>query len=89
MYTESMNAKELLAAGLQLDEVDRELIRDALTASLPDQDNEPEEVDPSLLEELARRSKEIDDGTAVLSDGFEVLERLRTNLAARRARRSA
>jgi len=88
MYTEPMNAKELLAAVLQLDEVDRELIRDALTASLPDEDDEdPGEVERSWSEELARRSKAIDDGTAELLEWSDVQDQFRERIAAYRSRR--
>ena len=37
-----------------------------------------DELDPELREELVRRLKSIEDGTAVLLDGDEVIRELRT-----------
>jgi hypothetical protein len=51
---------------------------EVLEAIVPDDDD----FDPAYLEELQRRVRSIEDGSAVLLDGDEVLARLRTKLAA-------
>lgn len=64
----------LLAAASQLTVEDRLRLIDDLSASIPD--DQPWPLSPEWLEEIERRSREIDEGTAQLEDWESVRERL-------------
>jgi putative addiction module component (TIGR02574 family) len=59
----SSAAKQIIEAALKLDPVDREQIADALWDSLEHGDDEAS-VEKAWEEEIARRSKEVDEGRA-------------------------
>jgi putative addiction module component (TIGR02574 family) len=78
-----MTVREVLEAALKLEPTERELLVEELTASLHG-GFASEEIEKAWLEEIDRRSHEVDDGTAELVDWSDVRKRL----AERRARRS-
>ena len=73
----SLRARKLLEEALSLPEEERLLIATELQNSL-----EPvatsEEIDAAWRDELVRRVRSIEDGTAVLHDGAEVLRELKS-----------
>lgn len=79
---EPVTVRELLEAALKLEPTERGLLIEALTASLHG-GFAGEEIEKSWLDEVDRRSREIDDGTADLVEWSDV----RRRLAERRARR--
>jgi len=79
----SAAAKEILEAALKLPPEDREQLIEELAASLPN-DFASKSIEQAWLDEIDRRSNEIDAGTAELVDWSEVRERI----AQRRARRA-
>ena len=83
MTSMSTAAKEILEAALKLPAEDRERIVEELTASLPT-DFASKEIEHAWLEEIGRRSDEIDAGTAEILDWSDAREQI----AQRRARRS-
>jgi putative addiction module component (TIGR02574 family) len=76
-------AKQILEAALKLPPDEREHIVDELTASLP-RDFSGKDIEGAWLEEIGRRSDEIDAGTAEILEWSEVREQI----VQRRARRS-
>jgi putative addiction module component (TIGR02574 family) len=76
-------AKQILEAALKLSPDDREHLVEQLTASLPN-DFVGKDLEKAWLDELGRRSDEIDAGTAELLD----LSDVREQIAQRRAHRS-
>lgn len=71
-------AEELLAQALQLPKEQRLRLADQLLDSVGEySETDDDELDPELREELERRLKSIEDGTAVLLDGDEVMRELR------------
>ena len=79
----SSAAKEILEAALKLPPEEREQLVEELVASLPN-DFASKDVERAWLDEVARRSDEIDAGTAEMVELSEVREQI----AQRRARRS-
>jgi hypothetical protein len=77
-----MTVREILEAALKLEPTDRELLVAELTASLHG-GFASDEIEKAWLDEIERRSREVDDGTAELVEWSDVRERL----AERRARR--
>jgi putative addiction module component (TIGR02574 family) len=61
----STAAKEILESALKLDPAERELLADALWDSL-EHDDDVASVEKAWEEEIARRSKEIDEGRSEL-----------------------
>jgi len=70
-------AEQLLEQALDLPKEQRLRLADQLIDSVEGDDSAPIELDPELREELVRRLKTIEDGTAVLLDGDEVMRELR------------
>jgi putative addiction module component (TIGR02574 family) len=79
-----MTRREILEAALKLEPTERERLVEELTASLHS-GFASEEIEKAWLDEIERRSREIDDGTAELVEWSEVREQL----AERRARRTS
>jgi putative addiction module component (TIGR02574 family) len=79
----SAAAKEILEAALRLAPEEREQLVEDLLASLPN-DFASKEIERAWLDEIGRRSDEIDAGTAELVDWSDV----KKEIAERRARRS-
>jgi putative addiction module component (TIGR02574 family) len=79
----SSAAKEILEAALRLPPEERERLVEELAASLPN-DFASKELERAWLDEISRRSDEIDAGTAEMLEWSEV----RKQIAQRRARRS-
>jgi putative addiction module component (TIGR02574 family) len=79
---EPMTVREILEAAMKLEPTERELLVEELTASLHG-GFASEEIEKAWLDEIDRRSREIDDGTAELVEWSDVRKRL----AERRARR--
>ena len=71
----SWPVEKVLEEALKLDPKDRALIVAEL--SRPDANATPEEVEAAWREEIARRLRSIEDGTAELIDGHEVSQRIR------------
>ena len=73
-----MSAVEVVRnEALKLSPVEREELAWALLDSLPAAADPPLSVDPEYEEEILRRVKSIEDGTAKLIDGKEFLAELR------------
>ena len=70
-------AEQLLKQALDLPKDQRLRLADQLLDSIDGDDGDPIELDPELRDELVRRLKAIEDGTAVLLDGDEVMRELR------------
>ena len=70
--------EEIESAALALPPEAREMLAEHLFASLHAFDQE--EIDPLFLEEIERRSKEMDDGTVTPIPGEEVMARLRSRM---------
>jgi hypothetical protein len=71
-------ADELLEQALHLPEEQRLRLANQLLDSVDEfSQTDDDELHPELRDELVRRLKTIDDGTAVLLDGDEVLRKLR------------
>ena len=68
--------EEIENAALALPPEAREMLAEHLMASLDAFDHE--ELDPVFLEEIERRSKEMDDGIVTPIPGEEVMARLRS-----------
>ena len=68
--------EEIENAALALPPEAREMLAEHLMASLDAFDQA--EIDPLFLEEIERRSKEMDDGTVTPIPGEEVMARLRS-----------
>jgi putative addiction module component (TIGR02574 family) len=68
--------EEIKNAALALPPDAREMLAEHLMASLDAFDQE--EIDPLFLEEIERRSKEMDDGIVTPIPGEEVMARLRS-----------
>ena len=79
----SSAAKEILEAALKLPPEEREQLVEELAASLPN-DFASKDIEKAWLNEIGRRSDEIDAGTAELLEWSDV----RAQIAQRRARRS-
>ena len=77
----SPRAEEILALALQLPEEERRQLADPLQDSIESGPGDPMDLDPKLREELIARVQKIEDGTAVLRDGPEVMCELRAKLA--------
>ncbi|HET6979622.1 MAG TPA: addiction module protein [Pyrinomonadaceae bacterium] len=69
--------EEIENAALALPPDAREMLAEHLMASL---NSEYTEIDPLWLEEIERRSKEMDDGTVTPIPGEEVMARLRSRM---------
>jgi putative addiction module component (TIGR02574 family) len=69
-------AEQLLEQALELPKEQRLRLADQLLDSVEGDDSNLE-LDPQLRDELVRRLKTIEDGTAVLLDGDEVMRELR------------
>ena len=78
----SAAAKEIIEAALKLDPDDREQIADALWDSLDHGDDEAS-VEKAWEEEIARRSKEIDEGRAEFVSWEEVKAEIARRLGER------
>ena len=76
-------AKQILEAALKLPVEEREHLVEELAASLPN-DFAGKDIEKAWLDEIGRRSDEIDAGTAELLDLADV----RDQIAQRRTRRS-
>jgi putative addiction module component (TIGR02574 family) len=76
-------AKQILEAALKLPPDEREQLVEELAASLPN-DFASKDIERAWLDEIGRRSDEIDAGTAEALDLADVREQI----AQRRARRS-
>jgi putative addiction module component (TIGR02574 family) len=76
-----MTAREILEAALKLEPAERELLVEELTASLHN-GFASAEIEQAWMQEIERRSQEIDAGTAELVDWSDVQARI----AQRRAR---
>lgn len=76
-------AKDILEAALKLPSEERERLVEELAASLPS-DFSSKEIETAWLDEIGRRSDEIDAGAAEL---FELSD-VREQIAQRRSRRS-
>ena len=83
-YTFRMTVREILDAALKLEPDERERLVEELTASLHG-GFASDDIERSWLQEIDRRSQDIDAGTADLVDWPEAHERL----AERRGRRPA
>ena len=71
-------AGELLEHALQLPQEQRLRLADQLLDSADEySETDHDALDPELREELERRLKSIEDGTAMLLDGDEVMRELR------------
>jgi len=71
-------ADEILEHALQLPKEQRLRLADELLDSVEgEEQGTAAKIDPELREELIRRLKKIEDGTAVLLDGDEVMRELR------------
>jgi putative addiction module component (TIGR02574 family) len=79
----SSAAKEILEAALKLPPEEREHLVEELAASLPN-DFASKNIEKAWMDEIGRRSDEIDAGTAELLDWSDV----QAQIAQRRARRS-
>jgi putative addiction module component (TIGR02574 family) len=79
----SSAARQILEAALKLPAEEREHLVQALAASLPS-DFANKDVEKAWLDEIGRRSDEIDAGTAEMLEWSDVREQI----AQRRARRS-
>jgi len=77
----SPRAEEILALALQLPEEERRQLADQLQESVESQGGGAVDLDPTLREELIARVRKVEDGTAVLRDGPEVMRELRAKLA--------
>ena len=77
-----MTVREVLEAALLLEANEREMLVEELTASLHG-GFASDEIEKAWMEEIDRRSRDIDAGTAELTEWSDVRERL----AQRRARR--
>ena len=77
----SPRAKEILALAMQLPEEERRQLADQLQESIEPERGDAVDLDPTLREELIARVRKIEDGTAVLRDGTEVMRELRAKLA--------
>ena len=77
-------AKQILEAALKLPAEEREHLVEELVASLPN-DFASKDLEKAWLDEIGRRSDEIDAGKAELLD----LSDVRTQIAERRGRRSS
>lgn len=74
----------LLEQALQLPKAERLRLVDRLWESIEGEEaHEPVELAPEQHAELRRRLKSIEDGTAVLLDGDQVMRELRAKLAAK------
>lgn len=69
-------AKKLLEQVLALPEEDRLYLVEAIQESLPADSQEA--IDAAWEDEIARRTKSIEDGTAVLLDGDQVMRELKS-----------
>lgn len=79
----SREATELLERALRLPRHDQEYLAAKLRFAVPvDQDGWPEDLHPDWKPELERRLKSIEDGTAKLLDGEQVMAELRAKLGA-------
>ena len=78
-----MTVQEILEAALKLEPAEREVLVEELTASLHGS-FAGEEIEQAWMQEIERRSQEIDAGTAELVDWADVQARI----AQRRARRA-
>jgi len=79
----SSAAKEILEAALKLPPEEREHLVEELAASLPN-DFASKNIEKAWMDEIGRRSDEIDAGTAELLEWSDV----QAQIAQRRARRS-
>jgi putative addiction module component (TIGR02574 family) len=71
-------AEQVLEQALQLPKEQRLRLADELWDSVDGEEGQGSvELDPELREELVRRLKKIEDGSAVLQDGDEVMRGLR------------
>jgi hypothetical protein len=77
----SPRAEEILALALQLPEEERRRLADQLQESVESPGDGVVDLDPTLREELIARVRKIEDGTAVMRDGPEVMRDLRAKLA--------
>jgi len=68
---------------LALTEEERARLADELYDSIGEADGTPEEIEAAWGEEIARRLKKLDDGTALLHDAGEVSREIREKLRAR------
>ena len=73
----SARARKILEEALGLPEEERLLIVTELQNSLEQVDS-PEEVDAAWRDEIVRRVRSIEDGTAILHDGETVLRELKS-----------
>ena len=72
---------QVRAVALELSEDERIRLAEDLYASVEEPDGTPDEIDAAWAEEITRRLKKLDDGTAVLHDGEEVFQRLMAKYA--------
>ena len=70
-------ARKILEEALALPEEDRLYLAEALQESVEPIESQ-EEIDAAWRDELERRLKSIEDGTAVLLDGDEVMRELKS-----------
>ena len=78
-----MSAAEIIEAALKLDQHERQLVVEELTASLHSSFASPE-IEAAWTDEIQRRSTEIDSGNAVLRDWPEVRDEVLAELRERR-----
>lgn len=85
MVTTAVSYEKVKDEALQLPLEDRSRLASRLLESLDDEDD----VSPEWLEEIRRRVKEINDGTAKMVPHDEVLANVRARLAKNREERAA
>ena len=84
MITTAVSYEKVKDDALQLPLEDRSCLASRLLESLDDDD----EVSPEWLEEIRRRVKEVEDGTAKMVPHEEVMANVRARLAKRREERA-
>ena len=82
----ALTAEQVLAGALDLPKVDRARLVRELVYTFDAEEADPSAVEAAWVEELVRRSRSIEDGTAELVDAVEVHSRMRAMLAAMRSR---
>ena len=83
----ALTAEQVFAGALELPKIDRARLLRAIADSFDAEEADPTAVEAAWVEELVRRSKAIEDGTAKLVDADGVHARMRAVLAAMRSSR--
>jgi putative addiction module component (TIGR02574 family) len=77
LFEMTSRARKILEGALTLPEEERLYLAEALKESVEPVESQ-EEVDAAWRDEIERRLKSIEDGTAVLLDGDEVMRELKS-----------